>query len=145
MWLRRADDGRRGELPCLRFQVAQLLRLNPSVFEFTEELLAFIYDHVHSGAFGTFYGNSPKARRRRCFVKALQAQTHANGSGFVRVGRAQERHELGLAERTTSLWRYIGRVLQANPAEPIRNHLYIPTPPQYVVAAPGYRRPSDLA
>ena len=41
-------------------QVMQLVRLNPFAFEFSEDFLAFISDHVVSGLFGTFVGNSAK-------------------------------------------------------------------------------------
>jgi len=43
--------------------VHQLLRQFPACFEFSEELLVFLADHLFSGLFGTFFGNSDRLRK----------------------------------------------------------------------------------
>lgn len=40
----------------------QLLLQAPSAFEYTEDLLVFVGDHLHSGLFGNFLGNCEKNR-----------------------------------------------------------------------------------
>jgi Myotubularin-like phosphatase domain len=42
--------------------IFQILSQFPTCFEFSESLLIFLADHVHSGLFGTFLGNSYKQR-----------------------------------------------------------------------------------
>ena len=42
--------------------IFQILSQFPTCFEFSERILIFLADHVHSGLFGTFLGNSYKQR-----------------------------------------------------------------------------------
>ena len=42
--------------------VFQLITQFPSAFEYTDNLLVFLADHVHSGLFGNFLGNFEKQR-----------------------------------------------------------------------------------
>ncbi|GAA47722.1 Myotubularin- protein 9 [Clonorchis sinensis] len=58
--------------------VWQLWRQYPNAFEFTDELLCFLAQHVYYSEFGTFLGSTPK-----------------------------DREELKVDERTTSLWVYL--------------------------------------
>jgi len=59
--------------------IYQILVQYPAAFEYNEELLVFVADHVHSSMFGNFLGNT-----------------------------YQERHEtLKVKEKTTSIWQYV--------------------------------------
>ncbi|CAH8539762.1 unnamed protein product [Schistosoma turkestanicum] len=58
--------------------VWQLLRQYPNSFEFTDELLYFLAKHAYFSEYGTFLGNS-----------------------------SQEREQLNISSKTTSLWSYI--------------------------------------
>eukprot|EP01065_Artemidia_motanka_P021697 TRINITY_DN25936_c0_g1_i1.p1 TRINITY_DN25936_c0_g1~~TRINITY_DN25936_c0_g1_i1.p1 ORF type:complete len:944 (+),score=239.61 TRINITY_DN25936_c0_g1_i1:61-2892(+) len=60
--------------------VHQMMHAHPSAFEFTADFLIYVTDAVYSNRFGTFLCNSQK-----------------------------ERKEVGVAERTVSLWEYISR------------------------------------
>jgi myotubularin-related protein 1/2 len=54
--------------------VFQLLTQFPTAFEFTESMLVFLADHVHSGLFGSFLGNTHKQRLEELRVRE---QTHS--------------------------------------------------------------------
>jgi hypothetical protein len=77
-----ASDKKRDERSPILLQfldcVHQVLLQFPDDFEFTEELLVFIADHLYSGLFGNFFCNCER-----------------------------QREELRLKERTSSVWMYI--------------------------------------
>ena len=52
--------------------VAQVMRQFPTAFEFKEELLVFLADHVFSGLFGTFLVNFD---RQRQLIHKLESRT----------------------------------------------------------------------
>jgi myotubularin-related protein 1/2 len=49
--------------------IYQILVQFPTAFEFSQNLLVFLADHVHSGLFGTFLGNSYRQRFQEMKVK----------------------------------------------------------------------------
>ncbi len=77
-----ASDKKRDERSPILLQfldcVHQIVLQFPDDFEFTEELLVFIADHLYSGLFGTFFCNCER-----------------------------QREELRLKDRTSSVWMYI--------------------------------------
>ena len=64
----------------------------PTIFEFSEELLLFLADHVYSCLFGNFLGNCER-----------------------------ERNDLGVKEKTISIWSY---VMNSTNAARFRNSQY---------------------
>jgi len=65
----------------------QIIRQFPRHFEFTPELLVFIADHVHSGLFGNFLGNSEKQRLEQLNVRratqSIWSYVFENNSQFL--------------------------------------------------------------
>lgn len=55
-------------LDCLH----QVMLQFPRAFEYTEDLLVFLADHMYSGLFGTFLGNTDEHRRREDIFNCLQ-------------------------------------------------------------------------
>ena len=72
--------------------VHQMLLQFETAFEYNQSCLVFIADHIHSGLFGNFIGNSDKQRKQEYFV----------------------------AEKTRSIWEYIGSRKQK-----FLNHSYV--------------------
>ncbi|KAF5399477.1 Myotubularin protein 9 [Paragonimus heterotremus] len=91
--------------------VWQLWRQYPTVFEFTDELLCLLAQHVYYSEFGTFLGNSMK-----------------------------ERDDLGIHEKTTSIWSYLQqpcvREQYTNPLYDTGDHLSGTDKDNYTVCWP---------
>jgi Ca2+-binding EF-hand superfamily protein len=52
--------------------VHQIMHQFPCAFEYTEDLLVFIADHMHSGLFGSFLGNTEEQRRHGRLFNGLE-------------------------------------------------------------------------
>lgn len=67
--------------------IFQMLHQFPTTFEYNEDLLVFLADHVHSGLFGNFLGNNDRQRRKELSVytstRSLWSYISHNKGRFV--------------------------------------------------------------
>jgi hypothetical protein len=69
--------------------VYQLLHQFPMAFQYSEQLLNFLADHLHSGLFGNFLGNSSRQRVEELRVAELTQSIWS----YVLDGRNRRRFE----------------------------------------------------
>jgi hypothetical protein len=96
----------------------QIMHQFPSAFQYSEQLLIFLGDHVHSSLFGTFLGE-----------RIMNHKASKYDHKFLCVGNCdcQRNSELFVMEETQSIWSYVFEYPDrfANSSYKVRNPAFV--------------------